>query len=158
MTDLARFKSAQADPASGFEAAARELERGHKTSHWIWYVFPQLAGLGRSPAARHFGLAGRAEAAAYLQDALLRSRLERVTALVARHAAGGVPLRRLMGSDIDALKLVSSLTLFDAVLAKEEPGRAGEFAQHLRAVLAAAEQQGLPRCRFTLAALAADQA
>src|SRR3984893_12282895 len=65
MARLDRFRDAQADTHSGFAAALGELEAGRKTGHWIWYVFPQLVGLGQSMTAVHYGLADAAEAADY---------------------------------------------------------------------------------------------
>ena len=65
MARLDRFRDAQADTRSGFAAALGELEAGRKTGHWIWYVFPQLVGLGQSMTAVHYGLADAAEAADY---------------------------------------------------------------------------------------------
>jgi uncharacterized protein (DUF1810 family) len=96
--------------------AFRELQAGRKTSHWIWYVFPQLAGLGRSSTAVYYGLAGGEEAADYLCDRVLGERLVAAAAAVRTHLADGkaraVRLEELMGSQIDALKLVSCMTLF----------------------------------------------
>ena len=63
---LRRFRDAQAKPHAGFAAVLRELQAGRKTGHWIWYIFPQLAGLGQSPTAVYYGLAGAQEAADYL--------------------------------------------------------------------------------------------
>ena len=126
MSDLDRFKSAQASTVDGFETALGELQAGRKRRHWIWYIFPQLAGRGRSPMAVRYGLQGVAEAMYYLRDSLLRQRLlvltnTLVTQLQLQPAAA---LRELMGSEIDALKLVSSMTLFREVarrLSKVEP-------------------------------------
>ena len=72
--NLYRFKDAQEGP-TGFEVAIRELKAGTKRSHWIWWVFPQLAGLGHSATATRFSLAGPDEAEAYLRDQVLRERL-----------------------------------------------------------------------------------
>src|SRR5215831_9234320 len=102
--DLERFKQAQDAPRAGFTTALGELRAGRKTSHWIWYVFPQLAGLGRSPMATRYGLNGIGEADAYLRDPVLAERLAMaagaVRAHVAPHAGAGVPLDVVMGSDI----------------------------------------------------------
>src|SRR6478672_7305073 len=108
MTDLDRFKSAQASADGGFADALREIRAGRKTSHWIWYIFPQISGLGSSPTARHYALADAAEAEAYLRDPVLGERLVSIAEEVSRHLHGHspVPLRALMGSHIDALKLV----------------------------------------------------
>jgi uncharacterized protein (DUF1810 family) len=111
---LARFHEAQADPHAGYDTALAEIRRGRKTSHWIWYIFPQLAGLGRSAMAEKYAIRDLAEACDYLRDPLLRARHEEITAVVSAHLARGLALEHLMGSRIDALKLVSSLTLFRA--------------------------------------------
>ncbi len=76
MFDLDRFRKAHDASRAGFAVALRELHEGRKTSHWIWYVFPQLAGLGQSPTAVHYGLAGPDEAADYLRDPVLGERLQ----------------------------------------------------------------------------------
>src|SRR5205085_4519756 len=103
--DLERFTRAQ-DGAGGITQAIAELDAGAKRSHWIWYIFPQLAGLGSSPMAEMYGLRGADEAAAYLRHPVLRERLLSAMNAVRRQS---VPLRTLMGSHIDALKLVSSM-------------------------------------------------
>lgn len=154
--DLARFHTAQAGSLGGYAAALRELRDGRKTSHWIWYVFPQLAGLGRSSTARTFALEDLAEACAYLRDPLLGARYPEIAAVVLDQLAYGIVLETLMGSGIDALKLVSSLTLFRAAalsLTKTDPGFA-LFAEHCTAILQLAAAQGFPPCAFTLARLA----
>jgi uncharacterized protein (DUF1810 family) len=146
--DLDRFKHAQEGPA-GFAAALAELDSGGKRSHWIWYVFPQLAGLGQSSAAVHFGLRGREEAAAYVRDDVLRGRLLAVidAVLVQLQRPPSPALADVMGSKIDALKLVSSMTLFREV-AREIDDR--ELSSGADAVLRAARQQGFDECAFTL--------
>ena len=111
--NLQRFIDAQ---DGIFERAIEELRRGRKQSHWMWFIFPQLAGLGRSPTAQFFGLSSIDEARAYLAHAVLGVRLrESVEAIMPWS-------ERLSAEDIlgpiDALKLRSSLTLFDRV----EPG------------------------------------
>ena len=106
--DLDRFVAAQ----DGVHAdALAELRRGRKTTHWMWFVFPQIAGLGRSPTAQHFAIRSAAKARAYLAHPLLGARLhEAVTAIM---AAPGSAVAIL--GDVDAAKLRSSLTLFAAV-------------------------------------------
>jgi uncharacterized protein (DUF1810 family) len=156
ISELQRFVEAQDKRDGGFRTALAELEAGAKHSHWIWYVFPQLAGLGRSPMARRFGLKDADEAAAYIEDSVLGTRLLQISRVVAAQLARGVPLETLMGSDIDALKLVSSMTLFEMVagtLARDELPRA--LAQVAREILTQAEAQGYPRCAFTLRACSA---
>ena len=106
---LHRFVDAQ---AGVYDDALAELTRGRKTSHWMWFIFPQLKGLGHSETSRYFGIASRDEAKAYLQHPLLGPRLrqcvDRLMALddANPHAIFGSP---------DDLKLRSSLTLFAAV-------------------------------------------
>jgi uncharacterized protein (DUF1810 family) len=115
-TDLDRFHSAQnAGSPSAHERALAELRSGRKRSHWIWFVLPQLAGLGRSAMAQRYGIAHLAEASAYVADPLLRQRLEAVIGVIhAQLRQPGQSLERLMGSGLDAAKTVSSLTLFEA--------------------------------------------
>jgi uncharacterized protein (DUF1810 family) len=103
---LARFVDAQRGVIDGVMA---ELRAGRKTGHWIWFVFPQLAGLGRSEMARHYGIASLAEAQAYLGHPLLGERLlECVRALLAIEGASAV---EVLGQ-VDAMKVRSSMTLF----------------------------------------------
>lgn len=148
---LERFKKAQASSHGGYRDALDELTAGRKTSHWIWYIFPQLAGLGRSAAARDYAIRDRAEAIAYLEDPLLRERLFEITAVAAKHVESGVPLVDLMGSSIDALKLVSSLTLFSMVAAspKQNSDEFRAFVRNCESILDRAERQGMARCAFT---------
>ena len=108
MTGLDRFVAAQAPV---YAAALAELRRGRKTSHWMWFVFPQLAGLGRSETARFYGIAGLAEARAYLAHPVLGPRLGECTVAILGHA--GQPADAILGG-IDALKLCCSMTLFEA--------------------------------------------
>jgi uncharacterized protein (DUF1810 family) len=154
---LARFKEAQDQPGSGFECALRELQAGAKRSHWIWYVFPQLAGLGGSSASRFYGIRSLAEAEEYLRDRVLRPRLLSVTAAVAQHISQGASLETLMGSSTDALKLVSSLTLFGhaAKLLHAGDGLAayGTLARLAADVLNAAAVQGYGPCQYTIGRL-----
>jgi uncharacterized protein (DUF1810 family) len=141
--------------------ALRELQAGRKTSHWIWYVFPQLAGLGRSSYAVHYGLAGVEEAADYLRDPVLGARLVEAAAAVRAHIGDGTRARieHVMGSDIDAIKLVSSMTLFGhvakTVCAKDPRPHFSAMAEHADAILAAAAAQGYARCTYTLERLQA---
>src|ERR1700676_2853409 len=107
MPDLERFKKAQDLPDSGFEAALAEIRSGRKQGHWIWYVFPQLSGLGASMASQTYGITDVAEAVEYLHDPVLRSRLTMTTTVAERVKSGpGVSLGTLMGSSIDVRKLV----------------------------------------------------
>ncbi|MBA3898115.1 MAG: DUF1810 domain-containing protein [Sphingomonadaceae bacterium] len=106
-TPLDRFVEAQ---TLGYPGALAEIRRGAKRSHWMWYIFPQLAGLGRSATARHFAIRSADEARAYLDHPVLGARyLECATALQDLPISDPV---RVFGG-IDALKLRSSLTLFE---------------------------------------------
>ena len=100
-----------------YAAVLHELAAGRKTSHWMWFVFPQLKALGRSATAKHYGLADRDEAARYRRHPLLGPRLLECTRLVL--ATEGRSAHEIFGSP-DELKLRSCMTLFDAV-APEEP-------------------------------------
>jgi uncharacterized protein (DUF1810 family) len=113
MDDLERFLSAQ---QGNYEQALAELRAGRKTSHWIWFVLPQLRGLGRSTMAHEYGIAGRAEARAYLAHPVLGERLRECVRAMLAHADKSAT--RILG-DIDALKFRSCLTLFEAV--SEDP-------------------------------------
>ena len=115
MPNLDRYIEAQNQPHTGFASALAEIRAGGKQGHWIWYVFPQLAGLGRSGPSLRYAIADLPEARAYLQHPELRSRLLAITSAVAEHARQGHRLDDVMGSSIDATKLVSSLTLFTHV-------------------------------------------
>jgi uncharacterized protein (DUF1810 family) len=158
--DCSRFLAAQDDSHAGIDAALGELRAGAKRGHWIWYVFPQLAGLGSSPMARRYGLQGVEEAMAYLRDPILRARLTAAADAVVA-AVRTVPARdlvTLMGSRIDAVKLVASMTLFGAVAerlnATDPSPEYVRLASMARTILAAATAQGFPACAFTRRALA----
>ena len=113
---LTRFHTTQsAGIPSAHDRALAELRSGRKRSHWIWFVLPQLGGLGRSAMAQRYGIADLAEARAYLADPLLRQRLEGVIGVIDEQLRKpGQSLEQLMGSGLDAAKTVSSLTLFEA--------------------------------------------
>jgi uncharacterized protein (DUF1810 family) len=109
--NLQRFVAAQ-DRGGTYERALAELRRGQKHSHWIWFVFPQIEGLGSSETARFYAISSLQEATAYLKDPVLGPRLveaaETLLALPTRDAAA------VLGG-LDALKLRSSMTLFSHV-------------------------------------------
>lgn len=153
MDPLDRFRQAQDDPRSGFAVALAELGDGHKRSHWIWYVFPQLKGLGSSPAAEFYGIADAGEAEAYLRDPLLRGRLLAAATTALDQIRAGVSLATLMGGAIDVLKLVSSMTLFGNVArslsAAENSGDMAQLADTADGLLTFAEREGFPPCAFT---------
>ena len=150
---LQRFLEAQADPHAGYDTALAEIRRGRKTSHWIWYIIPQLAGLGHSAMAAKYAIRDLAEACDYLRDPILRARYEEITAAVGDQLARGIALEELVGSRIDALKLVSSLTLFRAAanrLAGADPAFARSFTTSIDAILSHAAAQGYAPCVRTL--------
>lgn len=134
--DLQRFVDAQ---ARNYAGALAELTAGRKTSHWMWYVFPQIAGLGSSPMAQTYAIGSLAEARAYLAHPVLGPRLRACVAAV--NAVRGRSAHEIFGSP-DDVKFRSSLTLF-AAAAPDEPS----FRQALDAYFA-----GKPDPR-TLAAL-----
>jgi uncharacterized protein (DUF1810 family) len=107
--DLQRFVDAQADV---IERVRAELLAGRKASHWMWFVFPQVAGLGFSPMAQRYAIGSRAEAEAYLAHPVLGPRLRELTEVV--NEVRGRTAHEIFGSP-DDVKLRSSMTLFDAV-------------------------------------------
>lgn len=107
--DLSRFVEAQ---ASDYPNALREIQKGRKRSHWMWYIFPQLKGLGHSSTAQYYGLSGLEEARQYLEHPLLGPRLLEITSAVLRHPDEN-PLQ-IFGHP-DTLKFHSSITLFAQV-------------------------------------------
>lgn len=147
------FLDAQAHPTAGWAAALAELREGAKKGHWIWYIFPQVHGLGRSEVALRFALEDADEACDYALHPTLGPRL--LSALQAVAACDGT-LAVLMGGPLDARKLVSSLTLFAAAgqLAARLPAGAAAttalaIADQCEALLHRAAEQGLPPCAYT---------
>jgi uncharacterized protein (DUF1810 family) len=112
--DLQRFVAAQA-PA--FETACAELKAGRKQSHWMWFIFPQIAGLGHSPMAQRFAIFGRGEAEAYLRHPVLGPRLRRCAELV--NGVEGRSAHQIFGSP-DDMKFHSSMSLFGSVAGESE--------------------------------------
>lgn len=133
---LERFTEAQAPV---WEQVMRELRGGKKTSHWMWYVFPQLASLGRSYRARFYGIADLAEAKAFAAHPVLAPRLRGAARAVLGHPDRSVEL--IMGK-VDALKLRSCATLFEVA----DPG-AVEFPRVIETIYDGT------RCSLTLAEL-----
>jgi uncharacterized protein (DUF1810 family) len=108
--DLNRFVSAQ-EQGRTYDAVLAELRAGRKRSHWMWFVFPQIIGLGRSPMAQRYAIRHTDEARAYVDHPVLGSRLNECCELLLTHA--GRSAEDIFGS-IDAMKLRSSMTLFEA--------------------------------------------
>ena len=110
--DLERFVAAQdagGTPDSTYERAMAELRRGRKTSHWMWFVFPQVAGLGQSPTSRRYAISSLDEARAYLRHPVLGPRLGAAARILTGQP--GHDADRIFGG-LDAQKLRSSMTLF----------------------------------------------
>jgi uncharacterized protein (DUF1810 family) len=162
MLNLDRYIEAQSQPHAGYISALAEIRAGGKQGHWIWYVFPQLAGLGRSGPSLRYAIADLPEARAYLQHPELRARLLAITSAVAEQARQGHRLADVMGSSIDVTKLVSSLTLFAHVARQLHVAEGLDTHRDLVAaaneVLATAAEQGYPPCRFTRDRLGAHDA
>ena len=126
--DLTRFKTAQ---SSDYETALAEIRAGQKQSHWMWFIFPQLEGLGFSEIAQYYGIKGIAEARAYLADDLLSARLVEISqALLALDSSDATAV---MGYP-DDLKLKSSMTLF-FLAAKDDGERYAKEAEVFKGVL-----------------------
>jgi uncharacterized protein (DUF1810 family) len=106
--DLERFVTAQ-NSGGTYQRAVAELRNGRKTSHWMWFIFPQIAGLGRSAIAQAYAISDLAEAQAYLAHPLLGPRLIECAEIVGSHR--GRSAEQIFGG-VDAIKLRSSMTLF----------------------------------------------
>jgi len=109
MNDLKRFLDAQ---ANDFERALAEIRRGRKQSHWMWYIFPQIAGLGSSETSRFYAIKTLAEAELYLAHPVLGARLVRISEALLE--IEGKTANQIFGSP-DDMKLKSSMTLFGAL-------------------------------------------
>ena len=118
--DLSRFVEAQ---VGIYERALSEIRAGRKRSHWMWFIFPQLRGLGSSSAAQFYGIASLDEAAAYLAHPVLGTRLRECVDLVL--ATSGRTAVQILGT-IDAMKFRSSLTLFEKAAGEERFAQAIE--------------------------------
>jgi len=153
---LDRFVEAQ-DEGSQFDTALDEMRAGRKRGHWIWYVFPQIAGLGMSNMSRTYAIRDREEAEAYARHPVLSSRLSTIASVVADQLKKGVAIDTLMGSPIDAAKLVSSMTLFSEVAARmpaaDRNHQIARLESSATTILETAASQGYPRCAHTLAML-----
>lgn len=114
MHDLSRFHKALSGGVH--QRALDEMRAWHKTSHWMWFIFPQLASLGQSDTARHYGIADLAEARDYLADPVLADRLRQAARAMLSNR--GTRPETILGS-VDALKLRSCATLFAAAGERE---------------------------------------
>ncbi len=133
---IERFIDAQ---KTDYKLALAEIERGRKQSHWIWYIFPQLVGLGRSCYSTLYGIRGREEAEEYLQNEVLGRRLREITNALLKH--NDKSAEEIFGG-LDAMKVRSCMTLFDAISPDDI------FAQVLDTFYDG------KRCEFTLSAIA----
>jgi uncharacterized protein (DUF1810 family) len=109
--NLNRFLGAQ---ESFYADALKEIKRGYKESHWIWFIFPQMRGLGRSPMAENYGIKSIEEARAYLEEPILKKRLIEISSALLKHK-GKSTAYEILGT-LDAIKVRSSMTLFDHVM------------------------------------------
>lgn len=114
--NLSRFLEAQ-EFCEIYTLALKEMKAGRKRSHWIWYVFPQVKGLGSSYNSRLYGVVDLDEARQYLADDVLGARLREITQAVLSHK--DIEAMTLMNGEIDAVKLRSSMTLFDIISPKD---------------------------------------
>ena len=151
---LQRFIDAQEGDGT-YDNALAEIRAGRKQSHWIWYILPNLRGLGYSETARFYAIDGQAEAVAYYLHPLLGARLTEVAEAIVTALSAGQTLEGVFG-DIDAKKTISCMTLFDAI---GTDTAVQDCADHLRfqtaaqRILTAGDAQGLPRCAKTLTLL-----
>ena len=150
--DLKRFLDAQNGGTSidrnrtAYEVALKEILDGKKASHWIWYIFPQ-GPFGTSEKAQRYAITSRAEAIAYLQNSILRSRLLEISNAVAYQLKTGIAPETLMGSEIDCQKLASSMTLFKFIADELDDQ---EFSSATKSVLKQLTSHGWGECTKTL--------
>ena len=170
---LSRFVEAQDRSLHGgksqFDQALGELRNGEKRSHWIWFIFPQLKGLGYSPMASLYGIKGLAEAVEYLEHPILSKRLEEsfqvvLNQLVSPSSASSLlaaNVDRLMGGRTDAVKLVSCATLFRSA-SKSPSLSSSEVSLKIsdltdKILKCIEENHHLKPCQFTLREVAKEQ-
>ena len=110
--DLQRFITAQEQSYDGYKQALSEMQQGRKTSHWIWYIFPQIKGLGHSYMSNYYGISCLEEAQEYMADEVLSARLKEITNTLLSHK--DKTSKEILG-DVDSWKVRSCMTLFDAV-------------------------------------------
>jgi uncharacterized protein (DUF1810 family) len=105
--NLSRFLDAQ---SINYSSALSEIQKGRKTTHWMWYIFPQITGLGRSPISEYYAIKSLDEAKAYINNSILAYRLREASQALLVHSDKSI--KDILGS-IDSMKLKSSMTLFD---------------------------------------------
>jgi uncharacterized protein (DUF1810 family) len=115
--NLERFLKAQ---EYSYQVAYAEIKEGYKRSHWMWYIFPQIKGLGRSSMSEYYGITCLDEARAYLEDEVLEARLKKICEELMKHSDKSV--QDIFG-EVDSMKLKSSKTLFDKVCPNEVFGK-----------------------------------
>jgi uncharacterized protein (DUF1810 family) len=125
MSGLKRFIDAQDRRPDGYDNALQEIQGGKKTSHWIWYIFPQITGLGSSHNAQYYAIESLSEAQDYLNNDKLRRRLLEITHAAKKQLDAGVKILALLSSSIDVTKFRASMTLF--LLAAYENGDAEAY-------------------------------
>jgi uncharacterized protein (DUF1810 family) len=150
--DLERFRDGY---RRDLDRALAEISAGHKRSHWMWFIFPQVAGLGSSSTAAHYAIRDRAEAEAFLADPVLGVGYRRLVDAVWQQVIGADTTIRALFGRPDDQKLVSSLTLFADVAATLGDDWA-QMVTQANELLDRAQTQGLPRCATTQRILAAD--
>ena len=117
---IERFLDAQNAVYAGYQQALEEVRNGRKVGHWIWYVFPQMKGLGHSERANYYGIADREESEYYLLNFTLNDRIHEISEALLQHK--GKSVYRIFG-EIDAMKVQSCMTLFDAISPNDVFGR-----------------------------------
>jgi uncharacterized protein (DUF1810 family) len=142
--DLARFVAVQ-DAGGSYRGAVTELRAGCKSSHWIWYVFPQIAGLGQSPTSKRYAISSVAEAKAYLAHPVLGPRLLECAGILM--ALSGLTAEDVLGG-IDAIKLRSSMTLFQHA-APDEPVFSSVLGQYFGGVPDPATERLIRQARLS---------
>ncbi len=161
-TSLQRFHTAQNEGKkyrsgiSEYEIAKKELQAGKKSSHWIWYILPQLKALGYSSTSKFYGLKNFSEACLYLKDPILFQNYCEIVHIIAAQLRKKIPVETLMGWDIDAKKLSSSVTLFRTVaayLATQSDPDLPDFSPLINTcddILRITAEQGYGPCKKTL--------
>ncbi|CAM2955214.1 Uncharacterized conserved protein [Legionella steigerwaltii] len=164
MSTIQRFIKAQQgqEMYTSFLQAYNELKAGRKQSHWIWYIFPQLKLIGFSSTAQYFGIVDFKEACDYLQNEELFQNYYAIAKLVEQQIKRKIPVETLMSGQIDAKKLVSSLTLFraSASFLLHQGDNSQDFAALVNCcdqILVETSKQGYVPCTLTLEFLASEK-